>query len=252
MHGIGVRLGTWLGSSPPNLGTLSCFSILFTVGGLLNCDRIQPLVGEAKPIHPSERSAPEPDWDRLDQISRFAKRTKILDRDLRPTRWEVVGKQLLVRAETELGELNSMDRYWLGNSWWAAHQPIKHVRYPKWAPMSQRDPNLALRHPLGGNCESSANGHAALMNYLGVPSRPIYGFHLGDKEGHVWVLSDVEGRPLFSDVHVARMRTQAERDSDTPWRPSPVNVQVRANAADLSAFLSLHEPHNPLERGFLR
>jgi len=220
---------------------------LFTVPALttLQCSP-QAIVGTATPWRSEESLAAPIDEDRLDLLSRFAK-------SFRPKgdRWREIGASLRDQADRAVGPLSAMDLYWIGSAWWAANQPARHLRHPDWAPRTRRNPDLALLHPEGGNCESSANAHAALLTAMGVPSRPVYGRHVPDREGHVWVVSDVDGRPYFSDVHVARTRTVWERSPVTPWYPSEEHVQVRAGAGAVLTFLRDHLPEREADQGIV-
>jgi hypothetical protein len=203
----------------------------------------QPLPGRARPyfltptVAPYARIAPSPDWSRLDRLSGLAARTAIDARD-----WDFVARKLRRTAEREVGTLSAMDRYWLGSAWWAMHQPARHVRHPSWAPDTRFSPEIALAHREGGNCESSSNGHAALLNALGVPTLPVYGYHWGAREGHVWTVSDVDGRPMLADVHLTR-------SSGAVWRPAAKDVMAVPTADAARAFLRRRSPDNPAQAG---
>ncbi|AIE85621.1 hypothetical protein [Fimbriimonas ginsengisoli] len=180
-----------------------------------------------------------PDWDRLDRLTGIARSV-----DLTCRSWRTVADSLRIEAVKEMGALTPTDLYWLGSAWWAFHEPACHLRYPRWAADTARQPNLALLHPEGGNCESSANGHAALLSYLGVPSRTVYGKLMPSGEGHVWTISDVDGVPLAADVHLARA-TEWERTMNMPWRPSPAQIQLPSGFQEALRFTRLHRPDDP-------
>lgn len=200
------------------------------------CGGRSTFVGYARPIDSHVRSAPR-DEVRMDRLTETARQV-----GFEPT-LEGAARKLRAAAESELGPLSGFDRFWLGTAWWAFHQPATHTNYPSWAPDVRHDPNLALRHPEGGNCESSANAHAALLSFLEVPSKAVYGHYGPKREGHVWTISDVDGLPLSADVHLARA-TLAERRGEATWRPSTLQIQVDSNLEGARTFLRKHRPED--------
>lgn len=206
---------------------------------LLGAQPMRPMPGEALPYGVSGVTGVRNDA-RLQQISTLAARISVSH-----DKWASIASRLETAATEELGPLNAMDRYWLGSAWWAIHQPSQHLTRPAWAPKVSIDPNLALAHPEGGNCESSANGHAALLNALGVPTVPVYGYHLGAKESHVWTMSDVDGRPMMADVHLAR-------DPDGIWTPRAQDVMSEPSREAALAFLRVRVPDNSGQFGVVR
>jgi hypothetical protein len=203
-----------------------------------DCSAGSHVVGRAAALAPGEDLGLA-DWDRLDRLTEVARNCEIRADD-----WRLVARRLETEGRRVLGRLTMTDAYWLGTAWWAFHQPSRHLHYPAWAPKSVLDPNVALRHAEGGNCESSANGHAALLAFLGVPSRTVYGHLLPSGEGHVWTISDVDGVPMAADVHVARPDEETRRFG-LPWRPSPAQIQTTASYAEALRFAVLHRPENP-------
>lgn len=197
--------------------------------------RLHP-VGKAIAISWSDPGI-QPDWSRLDQVATLARGCNPAS-----STWSSVANSLRSAARC-LGPLSQRETYWLGTSWWAYHQPARHLKYPNWAPESVVEPELALRHPEGGNCESSANGHAALLTYLGIPSRTVYGRLLPSGEGHVWTISDIDGRPLAADVHLARA-TPFERFRPIVWRPSPAQVMLTGSYEEAMRFEHVHSPED--------
>lgn len=203
--------------------------------GDLNCVRPSAIVGSALPFRPGSPRDPI-DVARAIRVQEFARICSVKGKT-----WAQVGDRLRREAEAALGPLSEYDRYWLGTSWWAFHQPLTHIHYPRWAERCRIDPDLPLRHPEGGNCESSAIGHAMLLQYLGIPSRPVYGRLMPEDEGHVWTVSDVDGRPFLADVHLARA-TQAERSGREPWKPTTAQVMKRADYHSAKRFGAFHTP----------
>lgn len=193
------------------------------------------LVGQARALSLSQ-VAPPPDWDRLDALSDFARDMCVSGRTTK-----AIGREIVDKAAARLGPLSPLDRYWLGTAWWVFHQPPEHIHFPKWAPRAVLEPEIALRHPEGGNCESSANFQSALLTAMGVPSRAVYGDYTPTGEGHVWVMSDVSGAPMLSDAHVARAKEE-DRTSHVEWHPDPTLVQISPSAQGLLVFLRKHRP----------
>lgn len=206
---------------------------------LLGAQPMRVLPGEVRPYGWSTFAVERNDA-RLQSISAVAARITVPRTD-----WSDIAARLEAVATQELGPLDAMDRYWLGSAWWAIHQPARHLTRPAWAPKVSVDPNLALAHPEGGNCESSANGHAALLNALGVPTVPVYGYHRGARESHVWTMSDVDGRPMLADVHLAR-------DPDGLWTPRAQDVMSEPTREAARTFLRLRTPDNRDQLGIVR
>lgn len=225
---MGTRIG-------PNRGALGlaaplCFLLLSSFSPSSDL-----LVGHARALSPYDEALP-PNWERLDAVSNFSRSVCVSERDTRK-----LGKEIVAKATARLGPLSPLDRYWLGTSWWVFHQPPEHIHFPAWAPRAVLEPEIALYHPEGGNCESSANFQSALLTAMGVPSRAVYGDYLPTGEGHVWVLSDVGGSPMLSDAHVARA-SEEDRESPAAWRPDPTLVQISPSGSGLIDFLRKHQP----------
>ena len=203
---------------------------------LLGATPLRFLPGSAMPYRVSADEG-SVDWQRMDRLSGLARRI-----DSNAKSWSAVAFRLESAGQAEFGPLTAKDRYWLGSAWWALHQP-DHIRHPDWAIDARLNPDLVLRHLEGGNCDSSANGHAALLNALGVPTIPVYGYHHGAREGHVWTMSDVGGRPMLADVHLARGMAPV-------WRPRPEDVMATSSTEAAVTFMRLRTPDNPNQRGY--
>lgn len=203
---------------------------------LLGAKPMQVLPGEAQPY--GRYTAPlAVDPVRQQEISALAARISAPRGS-----WTSIARRLEAVATRKLGPLDAMDRYWLGSAWWATHQPARHLTRPVWAPKTQAEPDLVLAHPEGGNCESSANGHAALLTALGVPTLPVYGYHHGARESHVWTMSDVAGHPMLADIHLAR-------DPDGVWTPRSQDVMAEPTREAAETFLRLRTPDNGEQAG---
>lgn len=205
---------------------------------MLGAIPMRPLPGNARPYR-SDSPAIRADFARQEAIAELAAGVSAPYQN-----WEAIAAALEARAERELGPLSPMDRYWLGSAWWGTHQPERHLTRPRWAPRTAADPALVLRHPEGGNCESSSNGHAALLNALGVPTVPVYGYHFGARESHVWTMSDVDGSLMLADVHLAR-------NSEGVWKPKARDVMAEPTREAAEAFLRLRKPDNAAQAGVL-